>query len=519
MQERPSCAPACRILPHPPGNLLPYPRVNRLVLRFGNQQADTVKEHRAILEGSDHVWWGWWAKAWERSPTQREWEAIRAALAGGSTVGLLDRRNLRYYEATADDVHLLDGKAKVSTPALNTTPGYYRDDPFRAWFRFTSISDITLSRFKEHFRFVPLSDDQTLFWYDPKHPPQDNWLDEETTHSSTILHISDLHFGPDFPYGTTDSSDARPVARGTRRLQDIISGYLREADLPVGTVVVSGDLIDKGRQSYFKEFESFLDDLLDQLGLERHHAIVVPGNHDLWLTDDLLSRYSKDFAHELAYREWYDGYFATSGANLKLERLRVFECNDRINLAFLQVNSARLRDTDTKDYGYVGSHRYEPHLKTLGELNLDNLVRFFVMHHHIMPVPGTEHLWPGRPISVTVDAGEIVERLQHAHVDCVLHGHQHLPLVGSIGRMSLSDQREVDGHLKPLAVVGCGSTGASYQRLPDNLRQNTFNLYSFAADESQTLMHARIFACSQDGTVHKRAEADVPFHARPRTSP
>jgi 3',5'-cyclic AMP phosphodiesterase CpdA len=50
------------------------------------------------------------------------------------------------------------------------------------------------------------------------------------------------------------------------------------------------------------------------------------------------------------------------------------------------------------------------------------VLRIFVVHHHLLPVPGT-----GRERNVVNDAGDALECLQRAAVDLVLSGHKHVP--------------------------------------------------------------------------------------------
>ena len=52
----------------------------------------------------------------------------------------------------------------------------------------------------------------------------------------------------------------------------------------------------------------------------------------------------------------------------------------------------------------------------------DAYLRIFVLHHHLLPVPGT-----GRERNVVHDAGDTLECLQRADVHLVLSGHKHVP--------------------------------------------------------------------------------------------
>ena len=73
----------------------------------------------------------------------------------------------------------------------------------------------------------------------------------------TLLHISDLHFGPVF----------------VPRVGDAL---LRAAHtMELDAVVVSGDLTQRAKESQFREARAFLDQLPDV------PRLVVPGNHDV----------------------------------------------------------------------------------------------------------------------------------------------------------------------------------------------------------------------------------------------
>ena len=71
------------------------------------------------------------------------------------------------------------------------------------------------------------------------------------------------------------------------------------------------------------------------------------------------------------------------------------------------------------DNGQIGRGRYrwiEEQFAAEADL------RVFVLHHHLLPVPGT-----GRERNIVNDAGDTLETLQRANVDLVLCGHKHVP--------------------------------------------------------------------------------------------
>ena len=71
------------------------------------------------------------------------------------------------------------------------------------------------------------------------------------------------------------------------------------------------------------------------------------------------------------------------------------------------------------DHGEIGRGRY-PWIEEQFREPAD--LRIFVLHHHLLPVPGT-----GRERNIVYDAGDAIECLQRAGVNLVLSGHKHVP--------------------------------------------------------------------------------------------
>ena len=72
------------------------------------------------------------------------------------------------------------------------------------------------------------------------------------------------------------------------------------------------------------------------------------------------------------------------------------------------------------DHGQIGRGRYGWIEEQFAAEPSD--VRIFVLHHHLLPIPGT-----GRERNVVYDAGDAIECLQRAGVHLVLSGHKHVP--------------------------------------------------------------------------------------------
>jgi len=72
------------------------------------------------------------------------------------------------------------------------------------------------------------------------------------------------------------------------------------------------------------------------------------------------------------------------------------------------------------DHGQIGRGRYPWIEEQFGAE--PSTFRIFVLHHHLLPVPGT-----GRERNVVYDAGDAIECLLRARVHLVLSGHKHVP--------------------------------------------------------------------------------------------
>jgi len=98
------------------------------------------------------------------------------------------------------------------------------------------------------------------------------------------------------------------------------------------------------------------------------------------------------------------------------------------------------------DHGQIGRGRYpwiEEQFADAADL------RIFVMHHHLLPVPGT-----GRERNIVYDAGDAIEALQRAGVDLVLCGHKHVPYAWRLENMFIVNAGTVSslrlrGHTRP----------------------------------------------------------------------
>jgi 3',5'-cyclic-AMP phosphodiesterase len=153
-------------------------------------------------------------------------------------------------------------------------------------------------------------------------------------------------------------------------------------ELVPDVVVISGDLTTNG----FKDEYVLARDYLDRIECEA--IVVIPGNHD--------SR-NVGYVH-------YEELFG--------------ERNSVLRVGGTTIVAVDSTEPDL-DNGQIGRGRYTWIEKAFAE---PADFRVFVLHHHLLPVPGT-----GRERNIVNDAGDTLECLQRAKVDLVLSGHKHVP--------------------------------------------------------------------------------------------
>jgi 3',5'-cyclic AMP phosphodiesterase CpdA len=154
-------------------------------------------------------------------------------------------------------------------------------------------------------------------------------------------------------------------------------------DLAPDMVIVSGDLTADG----FREEYDLAREYIDRLDCAE--PIVIPGNHD--------SR-NVGYVH-------FEELFG--------ERRREYHSN---GVSIVAIDST---EPDV-DHGTIGRGRYGWIEERFA--SCEAYLRIFVLHHHLLPVPGT-----GRERNVVHDAGDALECLLRSGVQLVLSGHKHVP--------------------------------------------------------------------------------------------
>ncbi|MFN2388140.1 MAG: metallophosphoesterase [Actinomycetota bacterium] len=258
----------------------------------------------------------------------------------------------------------------------------------------------------------------------------------------TIAQISDIHCGhPKFEPELME-----------RVLEEILH-------LKPDLVVVAGDLTSDGYAPEYREAKRYLDRLAS---LE---MVVVPGNHDL---------------KNVGFLHFQDAF----GRSERVVRLPFGKADGEQPDRWATVVAVNSSKPDLNE-GEVGHGRYD-WIRQSFEWLQD--YRIFVLHHHLVSVPGT-----GRERNIVWDAGDVLALLIELEVDLVLCGHKHVPNVWQLGEMLLvssgtATSHRVRGYTRPSYNVieidphrvrviqrypGVGEvTAAAYARLDRKLTLN-----------------------------------------------
>ncbi len=235
----------------------------------------------------------------------------------------------------------------------------------------------------------------------------------------TILHISDLHFGP-------------PL------VHEVAEEALRSAhDLAPGAIVVSGDLTQRARRDQFQAAKAFLN------RLPKAPTLVIPGNHDV-----PLYRFVERITNPLGlYKEII---------------------SDNLN-PVLRLDSAVVIGLDsTAPRTSISNGRITPRQLALCEQSFaqvpEGVARIVVAHHHFAPAPDYLHDW------TMPKSKRAIMRFVELNVDLILGGHLHRAYIGNSLDFYPGSHRE-----RGIIIAQSGTTTSRRGRGREQ-EKNTFNL-------------------------------------------
>jgi 3',5'-cyclic AMP phosphodiesterase CpdA len=217
-----------------------------------------------------------------------------------------------------------------------------------------------------------------------------------------IAQLSDLHLGSVYFDGSL--------------LETAVAEII---DLEPDLVVVGGDLTTEGYPAEFRDARAFLEPLFDH----SLTVLVIPGNHD---------------AKNVGFLHFVDA-FGPGDVEDKGDRVMTLKVPAPGDAGPLCVQVVAI-DSSKPDLneGEVGRERYR-WIRDQFAAKAD--FRIFVLHHHLVPVPGT-----GRERNTVWDAGDVLALLSELDVDLVLSGHKHVPYIWLLDHVLIVNSGTVSSH-------------------------------------------------------------------------
>lgn len=447
-----------------------------VALRFRDTTfgVDTIEQHREILEARGAVWWGWWKKDFEGGHSDF-FESAPDVIS----LLILDRSTSRMFLAHSQERIV----ASDSLPDSSLVPPYYRHsvNDVHGWFRLLSIEAIeydeeVANKFGDGTAIVLGEVIESAKGNDGK--------DKAISARSSILVLSDLHFGPDYDF--LKQGEVPTIGSEKQTLTECLVRDLRRIGLDddIGTVMVTGDFTSNGKwdDNDIAEISGELNALAAELDVDIKSFLALPGNHDVvrypedWdgdvaklaVDNQVAAKHERDFRIFLNHLQ---------GRDIRepleyVEKVRLKNADILIGV----LNSCRILATSWTEYGYVGPGG----IATIREIGTHTVTRptFSILgvHHHLLPVNQVES--PGaRGVTLSLDASKILETAQEVGVHVAIHGHQHMPHIARYQSISLTGSDQSKG----LTVVSNGSAGVSAKRRPGEER-NTYCVFTFSDD-------------------------------------
>ncbi len=241
----------------------------------------------------------------------------------------------------------------------------------------------------------------------------------------TLLHLSDVHFGP--PYVPEVGEAALAAAEA----------------LAPEIIVVSGDFTQRAKREQFQEARAFLD------RLPAVPLVVTPGNHDV----PLYRAAERLFSPYALYREYISDALDTALV--------------RDDCVIVALNStAPLRALTN---GRISRGQLDYAAEVLGAAP-PGVPRMVVAHHHFAAAPDYEGG------EVMPKAKRAIDRFNELHVDLIMGGHLHRAYIGNSLDLYPGTERE-----HGIIIVQCGTTTSRRGRARER-EKNSFNLIRVGED-------------------------------------
>jgi predicted phosphodiesterase len=501
----------------------------RFLFRYRDLVADTLPEHRRILEDKGWCWWGWWKRPNEPSRLDI-WQEIQRETEQGHRVqiGLFHSGKAQVHLAIVDQVVLpVEDEFGQCTPVLpppseqDGIPAYYRESRYsRSWMRLVLIAEDPISFFGSFSYAIapPLPNyperqldrlagkritdadelramDTTIWVVRPSlpHDSSERFFTAMPSHDDPLsaqpvvcagewlLHLTDPHyavggFRKEHQWRLeSETENASPT------MVDAINEALRRSGRSVGAVLVTGDLTYIASPEEFNAAHTGLFKLTNGLlGLNIEHLIVVPGNHDIaWTRND-----SYDYGATVTvapdeatanYRQFFRGLYGFEASpQLSMARRLIFPGGNLVDVVAVNSSSLEQGKSFLAGMGRVQEVGYRDAAGALSWHNHGGLgLRILALHHHLALTEDLESPDEYRSgFGIAIDAPRVQRMAANNGVHLAIHGHKHRAFVWRTGAYPLPEYSSERWELGSFNIVGGGSCGS---RSTDGGR-NFFNL-------------------------------------------
>jgi len=194
-----------------------------------------------------------------------------------------------------------------------------------------------------------------------------------------ILHLSDIHL------------DDKPFP--TAKIQGIYDAINTIGDFNDMCVIVSGDLVQSGKQYQYDLFESFITSLINKFDLKQDMVFIVPGNHDIdfnskacnrqFITNTLQNDDSKikDFydSNLENFYKFANNFYNAFRSNREVDKkfFTIADCS--VQLQLINTSYGSIIDSSDTDKGLHFLSKNS--LNEIASFNIPADIYITVMHH------------------------------------------------------------------------------------------------------------------------------------------
>jgi hypothetical protein len=118
-----------------------------MMLRFRDltiPDGETVRRHKAIIDGKGSVWWGWIMRQHEVFPGDYIVALSRElAESGKREILLYHSGSGQFFQAQLSRVSALPGGHRIRSPQMDLTPPYMHESVCPAWFELRELDEVT----------------------------------------------------------------------------------------------------------------------------------------------------------------------------------------------------------------------------------------------------------------------------------------------------------------------------------------------------------------------------------------